>query len=292
MILLLNVYSYCFLWLCMQATGLPGCTVNPGSFTTCWINYSNGSIAVGTGPPGSSLSFTWHDSEPPIADIQHVGLSCWDKQVSYRNVQLLPELPPARLQELQDELQQRQMLQLQCQEQQQHQDQLVQEQQQQQTATQQQDPVAAALSNGKSATRTHQSDLQGQHQAAAGTSVLPLLQLVQSAIVSQLQPCDVCHMLQLAEALLPRTQVLYEAAVQLAGECFGQLVQHHLQELAMLPMDVLMDVMHEPLLVRANACNSCMQCVNHPRHACSRTQAWISPGRVVAVSGQGRDKVL
>jgi hypothetical protein len=56
-------------------------------------------------------------------------------------------------------------------------------------------------------------------------------------------------MLQLSEALLPRTQHLYRVCVELAGEWFGLLVQQHLQELAMLPLDVLVDVLHEPLLV-------------------------------------------
>lgn len=261
--------------LCLQATGLPGCTVTPGAFTSCWINYSSGCIAVGTGPVGSSLSYVWQDPEPPIADIQHIGLSCWDKHVSYRNVQLLPTLPPAQLQELhagmqrrmdaQDELQQRQ-----------DQNQAEQHEPQQQEQLDHTAPLQDAAQPGsKTAGKAQQ---QPQYQQQLCPHVVPsLLQLVQHAIVAHLQPADVCHVLQLSEALLPRTQHLYEQAVQLAGEWFGLLVQQQLQEVAMLPLDVFMDVAHEPLLVSCCFGFLFVQCLCHLQlHSYDRMgQTWL-----------------
>jgi len=180
---------------------------------------------------GSNLSFVWHDPQSPIPDIQHIGLSCWDKHVSYRNVQLLPPLPPPELQ----------VLELQA----------AQQQAAQQQAQANHHPLAEAHHHQHASIapdRLCKHPEQHQLQQLPGR-VPALLQLVQDAIVLHLQPADVCHVLQLSEALLPRTQHLYEAAVQLAGEYFTLLVQQHLQELAMLPLDVLLDVLHEPLLV-------------------------------------------
>lgn len=233
----------------MQAAGLPGCRVSASSFTSCWINYSNGCVAIGTGAAGSSLSYMWQDPEPAIPDIQHVGLSCWDKHISYKEVQLLPPLAPAQLQILQLQRQahlavERALSQGACPE------------------GQQQHPAHngtlpgclpgdSSPLNGPgwclSAAEGHES-FRGQCRISA--AVPPLLQLVQQAIAAGTQPVDVCHILQLSEALLPRTHYLYEELVQLAGEWFGLLVKQHLQELSMLPADVLMDILHEPLLVR------------------------------------------
>lgn len=196
----------------------------------------------------SSLSYLWQDPEPAIADIKHIGLSCWDKHVSYRNVQVLPPLPPQQLQELAVDLQRRQAAQHSLTQPPNHEH--APHTQQQQTP-QQQEPYSthpASQAAAMLAHDTHQPQQQGacSHAAAAPA----LLQLVQHAIVQHMQPADVCHMLQLSEALLPRTQHLYRVCVELAGEWFALLVQQHLQELAMLPLDVLVDVLHEPLLVR------------------------------------------
>eukprot|EP00775_Hariotina_reticulata_P005568 gene5568-5805_t len=124
------------------ASGLPGCTVSPGVFKTCWINYAAGRITIGTGAAGSCMIFQWQDPEPAIPNIQHLGLSCWDTHVSYRNVQAL-----------------------------------------------------------------HWSEL-----------------------------------------LLPRTQRLYDAAIQLAGKWLECLVHQHLDEIARLSPEVLTDILQEPLL--------------------------------------------
>lgn len=262
----------CYTSLCTQATGLPGCTVTPSAFTACWINYSAGCIAVGTGPVGSSLSYVWQDAEPAIADIQHIGLSCWDRHVSYRDVQLLPALPPAQLQALQMQLQQQQQAAAAVQQQLQASAQPHSAQQevlQQLEGVQQAagcTPTSGAVSIAQALQQQQQQHDRDGHSSKPG-AVPSLLQLVQHAIVAQLQPADVCHVLQLSEALLPRTQHLYEQAVQLAGEWFGLLAQQHLQELAMLPQDVLMDVVHEPLLV-----SSCSQ----PFQVC----AWVAVGHV------------
>lgn len=69
-----------------------GAQVSPREFSRYWINYAPGVITVGTGLPGTNISHTWQDPEAPIPCIQHVGLSCWDKHVSYRNVMVLPAL--------------------------------------------------------------------------------------------------------------------------------------------------------------------------------------------------------
>lgn len=213
--------------------------MSPAAFTSCWISYSTGTIAVGTGPAGGplALSFLWQDPEPPIPDIQHVGLSCWDKHVSYRHVQLLPPLPVQGL--LQEAAAATQAA---------------------AAATAQAQAHAAAYAPhdtqhtqagpacGAAAHSKHGLQLQ-QQEAAAAAAVPPLLQLMQHCVVAHLQPHAVCHVLQLAEALLPRTQHLYEAAVALAGEWLRLLVAQHLGGLAMVPLDVLIDVLHEPLLV-------------------------------------------
>jgi hypothetical protein len=228
----------------LQATGLAGCTVDPRSFTSCWINYSQGSISIGTGAAGSSLSFQWQDPEQAIPAIKHIGLSCWDKHVSYRNVQLLPPLPAAQLQQLADEQRQAQshLLQLQRQEQ------LQGEEHRQQ----------ANACSSASDSKAQGSPERGCAAAAAAAAKVPqlqghqvpnLLQLVMESVANSMAPAAVCHVLQLSELLLPRTQQLYEAAVQLAGSWFGLLVKQHIDELACLSVDVMADILHEPLLV-------------------------------------------
>lgn len=240
----------------LQATGLPGCTVTTEAFTACWINYNSGCIAIGTGPVGSNLSYIWQDPQPAIPDIQHVGLSCWDKHVSYRNVQLLPPLPQHQLQELRVDLQRKLAAQPLPQRQPSARLQAEAHRQPQQSASQLGPPVVPLDNTTPGSAHAHQGTQQQRQQDQLDLEgpVHPLLQLVQHAVVSHLQPADVCHMLQLSEALLPRTQHLYDEAVQLAGEWFSLLAQQHLQEIAMLPMDVLMDVVHEPLLVSCRSC--------------------------------------
>lgn len=58
---------------------------------------SPGIITVGSGPPGTSPACQWRDPDAPPPEIQHVGLSCWDKHVSYRRVALTPPLDPTPL---------------------------------------------------------------------------------------------------------------------------------------------------------------------------------------------------
>jgi hypothetical protein len=234
-----------------QATGLAGCTVDPRSFTSVWINYSHGSITIGTGPAGSNLSFQWHDREQAIPAIKHIGLSCWDKHVSYRNVQLLPPLAAAQLQQLADQQRQEQSYLLQLQ----RQAQLQEAEQQQQTSAcssavdskAQGSPELGPAAAAAAAAAAKTSQLQG-HQVPS------LLQLVMDSVAASMAPAAVCHVLQLSELLLPRTQQLYEAAVQLAGSWFGLLVQQHIDELACLSVDVMADILHEPLLVSKLAC--------------------------------------
>jgi hypothetical protein len=207
---------------------------------------------------GSSLSYLWQDPEPAIADIKHIGLSCWDKHVSYRNVQVLPPLPAQQLQELRVDLQRRQAAQHSLVQPADngdvpHLEQQQPQQQQQGYSIHQASQAADLLAGGTPSDVIHDTHQPQQQGVCTDAAAVPaLLQLVQHAIVQHMQPADVCHMLQLSEALLPRTQHLYRVCVELAGEWFGLLVQQHLQELAMLPLDVLVDVLHEPLLVRRN----------------------------------------
>lgn len=220
-----------------SATGLAGCTVDARSFTTCWINYSNGSIAIGTGPAGSSLSFIWRDPQQPIPGIRHIGLSCWDKHVSYRNVQLLPPLAAAQLQQLAEQQRQEQARLLQLQ-----QEARLQEQQQQRQAEQ------SDASMGDSSAQCSPAAAKSAPTQLQSCVVPSLLQLVMESVARSMAPAGVCHVLQLSELLLPRTQQLYEAAVQLAGGWFGLLVRQHLDDLACLSVDVMADILHEPLL--------------------------------------------
>jgi hypothetical protein len=69
------------------------------------------------------------------------------------------------------------------------------------------------------------------------------------SVISNLQPASVCQALHLSELLLPRTQRLYDAAVQLAGKWFQHLVHQHLDEFAGLSPEELTDILQEPLLV-------------------------------------------
>lgn len=220
---------------CTQAAGLPGCVVDPQSFTSIWINYTPGVISVGTGPIGTSITFQWRDPDTAIPDIRHIGLSCWDKHISYRNVQLLPAIPAADLQQQVQRLQH----------QQQQDAQLTPLAQQGQGNSLQQLSTQAGLVNGQQANPSPFSKQQEQYHR-----VPPLLQLVQDSLQSTLTPSSLFHVLHLSELLLPRTQPLYEAAVQFAGSWFNLLVQQHLDEMAGLSVDVLADILQEPLLVR------------------------------------------
>jgi hypothetical protein len=171
-------------------------------------------------------------------------------------VQLLPALPLQQLQELRSDMQRRTAAQEQERQYLERQAELPQQQPACVTALQGASGSAQpkGASTAAQASQQQHQQLQQQQEDASTSTVPPLLQLVQHAIVAHLQPADVCHMLQLSEALLPRAQFLYEQAVQLAGEWFGLLAQQHLLEIAMWPLDVLMDVVHEPLLV--SFCNS------------------------------------
>lgn len=233
----------------MQATGLPGCTVSPQCFSTCWINYADGTITIGTGPAGSSISFQWRDPDSAITDIRHIGLSSWDKHVSYRSVNILPPLPPQKLQEQLTTLQEQQ--------------QWLQEQHTGQNIAATDDAGAAASARQPSASpfSTASQQLQQNWLQLQTSTVAPLLQLVQDSIKRQLTPASVLHVLQLSELLLPRTQQLYDAAVQLAGSWFSLLARKYLDDIAGLSLDLLADILQEPLLVSSRwlygfACNT------------------------------------
>lgn len=77
---------------------MPGAKLSGSEFLQFWVSYSAGSIAVGTGAPGSQPPcYSWLDPSP-AASIEHVGLSSWDHHVAYRNIQITPPMavaPPA-----------------------------------------------------------------------------------------------------------------------------------------------------------------------------------------------------
>lgn len=230
----------------MQASGLPGCTVNAQQFATEWINYTPGVVTVGTGPPGSSVTYQWRDPQQTIPNIRHIGLSCWDKHVSYRNVQLLPPVPAAQLQEKLSVLHQ------QC-SQPQHTPQADADLNQQPGISRDQAPTTPESCSPF----TSQQQQGHQLQERCTTSTPPLLQLVQDSIQDSLTPSSTLfQVLQLSGLLLPRTQQLYDAAVQLAGSWFELLVKQYLDDLASLSLDVLADILQEPLLVSQAACTS------------------------------------
>lgn len=41
-----------------------------------------------TGSPGTNVSYQWQDTSGGTAAMKHIGLSCWDKHVSYRRIQV------------------------------------------------------------------------------------------------------------------------------------------------------------------------------------------------------------
>lgn len=47
---------------------------------------------MGAGAPGSAPWHTWTDPEP-LKDIQHVGLSAWDRHVAYKDIKMHAALP-------------------------------------------------------------------------------------------------------------------------------------------------------------------------------------------------------
>ena len=58
-------------------------------FKPYWVNFDHGSFMVGSGAPGEGFILTWEDPQP-LEDIQYIGLSAWDKHVSYRRITLSP----------------------------------------------------------------------------------------------------------------------------------------------------------------------------------------------------------
>ncbi|KXZ51612.1 hypothetical protein GPECTOR_12g576 [Gonium pectorale] len=80
---------------CM-VTGVACSRVSSKTFGKYWIDFNHGILTVGHGEPGEGVCHQWHDAQE-IPGIQHVGLSCWDRHVSYRAIALRPPLDHARL---------------------------------------------------------------------------------------------------------------------------------------------------------------------------------------------------
>ncbi|GIL97309.1 hypothetical protein Vretimale_2789 [Volvox reticuliferus] len=83
---------------CM-VTGVACSRVSSKAFSKYWIDLNHGILTVGHGEPGHGVCQQWHDPQE-IPGIQHIGLSCWDRHVSYRSIALQPHLDFNRLQQL------------------------------------------------------------------------------------------------------------------------------------------------------------------------------------------------
>ncbi|PNH11217.1 BTB/POZ domain-containing protein [Tetrabaena socialis] len=84
---------------CMVA-GMPCSHVSSKAFSAYWVDLNHGVLTVGHGEPGQSVCHQWRDVQE-IPGIQHIGLSCWDRHVSYRNIALAPPLDFTLLQRAQ-----------------------------------------------------------------------------------------------------------------------------------------------------------------------------------------------
>lgn len=73
-----------------QVQGVAGSKVSPKEYGCFWVDVNKGVISVGMGDPcAATMSHQWVDPEP-IHELKYVGLSCWDRHVSYRNIKVLP----------------------------------------------------------------------------------------------------------------------------------------------------------------------------------------------------------
>ncbi|KAG2455054.1 hypothetical protein HYH02_000879 [Chlamydomonas schloesseri] len=77
--------------------GVPCSRVSGKVFSKFWIDLNHGVLTVGHGEPGQGVCHQWRDAQE-IPGIQHIGLSCWDRHVSYRSIALQPSLDFSRLQ--------------------------------------------------------------------------------------------------------------------------------------------------------------------------------------------------
>ncbi|KAG2440290.1 hypothetical protein HXX76_004401 [Chlamydomonas incerta] len=77
--------------------GVPCSRVSGKVFSKFWIDLNHGVLTVGHGEPGQGVCHQWRDTQE-IPGIQHIGLSCWDRHVSYRSIALHPPLDFSRLQ--------------------------------------------------------------------------------------------------------------------------------------------------------------------------------------------------
>ncbi|KAG2483203.1 hypothetical protein HYH03_017937 [Edaphochlamys debaryana] len=85
---------------CM-VTGVACSRASSKTFSHYWIDLNHGVLTVGHGEPGAeSVCYQWRDTQE-IPGIQHIGLSCWDRHVSYRSIVLRPSLDFTRLQQQQ-----------------------------------------------------------------------------------------------------------------------------------------------------------------------------------------------
>ena len=69
--------------LLIQVDGAPG--VSGSEFRPFWLSLDNGVFTAGCGEPGCGMFHTWQDQHPH-AGCNSVGLSTWDKHISFRNV--------------------------------------------------------------------------------------------------------------------------------------------------------------------------------------------------------------
>ncbi|KAL4459024.1 hypothetical protein ABPG75_013889 [Micractinium tetrahymenae] len=202
--------------LCCMVAHPPGAGLSGSTFTRYWINYDNGCISVGRGPPGEGLCARWTDPEP-IANIRFAGLSAWDKHVGYRNLRMHPALqpppssPPPRQQLAQG------------------------------------DP-APAWPEGASQQAQHgrpqafSFGLHKQRQEAAST-VPSLVDMCQAALLCGLSAGGVCEVLLVADCLSPVVDGLRSRAVEYVAQHFQSVVSRDLPGLCSLGTGCLVDIL-------------------------------------------------
>lgn len=64
--------------------------VSPREYKKYWLYFQDGTFFVGVGEPSSDFLYSWTDPSP-LKGIEHVGLSSWDRHISYRNYEIYSE---------------------------------------------------------------------------------------------------------------------------------------------------------------------------------------------------------
>ncbi|KAL4421040.1 hypothetical protein ABPG77_007515 [Micractinium sp. CCAP 211/92] len=203
--------------LCCMVANPPGAGLSSSTFTRYWINYDQGCISVGRGPPGEGLCASWSDPEP-ISNIRFAGLSAWDKHVGYRNLRMHPALQPPpsspspRQQRAHGDLAQPW-------------------------------PQAASQQEHQSSSVNSSHDGQPGARQLSESAVPSLLDQCQAALLSDLSAGSVCEVLQVADCLSPVVDGLRSRAVEHAAQHFQCVVGQDLPGFCSLSTACLVDIL-------------------------------------------------